>query len=145
MVQRIPNHIQSPTTLREVSRRETTHKNISPLQGCFPQTRASHHHLSIMLLVKNRDPYNIYIWFIKNKSPYNQVGFHHVIPFFFWCPKDSQVPGAFFSLLRCVLDDLNNAPGEALSSLLGALTRQEREFEVWEWWWPKKSVEGLAN
>ena len=28
--------------------------------------------------------------------------------------------------LRCVLDDLNNAPGEALSSLLGALTRQER-------------------
>ena len=30
--------------------------------------------------------------------------------------------------LRCVLDDLNNAPGEALSSLLGALTRQERIF-----------------
>ena len=31
-----------------------------------------------------------------------------------------------FAWLRCVLDDLNNAPGEALSSLLGALTRQER-------------------
>ena len=43
--------------------------------------------------------------------------------------------------LRCVLDDLNNAPGEALSSLLGALTRQERrkiDVEVmardgWKW------------
>ena len=34
----------------------------------------------------------------------------------------------FFAWLRCVLDDLNNAPGEALSSLLGALTRQERFF-----------------
>lgn len=45
------------------------------------------------------------------------------ICFFYWRVR----PCVFcFAWLRCVLDDLNNAPGEALSSLLGALTRQER-------------------
>lgn len=36
-----------------------------------------------------------------------------------------QVPGRLLEADVCVLDDLNNAPGEALSSLLGALTRQD--------------------
>ena len=34
-------------------------------------------------------------------------------------------PGKLLEAELCVLDDVHNAPGEALSSVLGALTRQD--------------------